>query len=254
MATLFCFSATGNSLYAAKRIAQTISGDIRPMSMSKDPVVCEDDMIGFVFPIFFWGLPRQVESFVSRMEISNKSAYLFAIATCGASLPGVVGCVNKLLKSKGFHLHYGSNLVHLSNYIPVYKIKDNEALRQKVDGKIVKIADEIKNRKIKYVAPPLFINNFAHRFYPQKDCDRHYTIAPTCTGCSTCEKVCPVGNISMESGKPIFKHGCEHCLACLHNCPVQAIDWKGKTQGKDRYRNAGISLAELINLYNTNEE
>jgi len=50
----------------------------------------------------------------------------------------------------------------------------------------------------------------------------------------------------MEAGKPQFQHQCEHCLACLHNCPARAIDWKDKTQGKARYRNANVSLDELI--------
>ena len=67
----------------------------------------------------------------------------------------------------------------------------------------------------------------------------------------TCQKVCPANNIEIKSGKLYFRHKCEHCLACVHNCPVQAINWKHKTDGKERYRNAGVRLNELILLNNT---
>ena len=39
---------------------------------------------------------------------------------------------------------------------------------------------------------------------------------------------CPTGNITEQAGRITFGPDCWFCLACLHNCPVHAIDWRGK--------------------------
>ena len=248
MATIFCFSSTGNSLYVAKGIAETIGGDIKPMR--GDSVVCEDEVIGFVFPVYFWGLPRLMERFIKSLTIENKEAYIFSVATYGGMAHGIHGLLERLLKPKGVKLSYGKNLKSVENYTPGYKVNDSEALRRKVDENLRKIADEIKSRKSNKIYAPSFINKLSYRFYPDENSDRFFSVAPTCTGCAICQKVCPANNIVLDAGKPGFGHKCENCLACLHNCPECAIDWKGKTKGKPRYRNAGISLNELISLNN----
>ena len=45
-----------------------------------------------------------------------------------------------------------------------------------------------------------------------------------CTGCQTCEDVCPVGAISMVDGvAKIDPDTCSECLSCIDECPVEAI-------------------------------
>ena len=252
MATLFCFTSTGNSLYTAKALAAKIDGKVFPMH--RGAVQCDDDVIGFVLPNYFWGIPRMVEHFITGMQITNKTAYVFAVLTCGGSGFGELGSVKTLLSAKGIRLSYGMRLVSVTNYLPEYAPKDSEAIRQKVDGEITSIADAVNNRKSNRISAFSFINKMIHNAYPNESCDQHFTVAPTCTGCMTCQKVCPASNISMDANKPAFQHKCEHCLACLHHCPVQAIDWKQKTHGKERFRNAGITLDELIAFHHLGDE
>ena len=248
MATIYCFTSTGNSLYAAKTLAEKINGNVVPMN--RGAIHCEDDVIGFVFPDYFWGLPRIVERFVAKIQITNKDAYVFAVLTCGGQGFGELGRLKKLLDAKGIRLWYGMRLISVSNYIPEYEPNDSDALRRGIDDQIMRIADAVNNRESNRIQMFSIINKIAYAFYPDESCDKYFTVAPTCTGCTTCLKVCPVNNIVMKDGKPDFQHRCEHCLACLHHCPVQAIDWKGKTKGKERFRNAGISLDELIAFHN----
>ncbi len=46
-----------------------------------------------------------------------------------------------------------------------------------------------------------------------------------CTGCGSCEEVCPhhVFEISEHKAKIMDKDGCMECGACATNCPVAAI-------------------------------
>lgn len=246
MATIFCFTSTGNSLFTAKKLAEKIHGKV--MSMNNGSIQCEDDVIGFVFPVYFWGLPRMVEHFVTKMQIGNKNAYVFAVATSGGPVFGVLGRLKKLLQVKGIRLQYGKTLVSVSNYLPEYTPKDSEELWQKIAKSMIEIADAINSRQSNRIHAFTFLNKIAYGFYPNERSDQYFTVAPTCISCGTCQKVCPAKNITMKAGNPDFLHKCEHCLACVHNCPSNAIDWKEKTQGKERYRNAEVSLDDLISF------
>ena len=247
MATIYCFTSTGNSLYAAKKIAAKIDGKVMSMK-GGSAVTCTDDVIGFVFPIYFWGLPRLVERFISQIHIENKAAYVFAVATFGGVGPGVPGIVKKLLEPKGVPLNYGARLKMADNYIPMYKPKDSEELRKKIDENLAEIADAVSRKENSRIQACTFLNKLVYKSYPDERSDQFFTVSPDCTGCATCQKVCPANNISMDAGKPGFLHNCENCFACLQCCPVSAIEWKDKTKGKQRFRNAGITLDELISL------
>ena len=269
MTTIFCFTSTGNSLYAAKIIAEKTGGEVVPMRgdsadvtrhdehdehsgelvpMPGNPPVCGDEAIGFVFPVYFWGLPRMMERFVKDLRIEDKEAYIFSVATYGGATQGVHGILDRLLKPKGVALHYGKNLKSVENYLPEFKVNDSEAMRKKNDENARQIAEAVSRGERNRIYAPTFINKLSQNSYPDENSDRFFTVSPECTGCAVCQKVCPADNITMDSGRPLFNHTCENCLACLHSCPKCAIDWKNKTKGKARYRNPGISLDELISF------
>jgi ferredoxin len=210
MATLFCFTSTGNSLYTAQKIGERIGGAVLPMS--GENVACHDTVIGFVFPVFFWGLPRMVERFILNMQITNKDAYVFGVATSGGPVFGVLGQLKTLLKAKGVSLHYGARLISVSNYLPNNEDNDSEAFRQKIDQKIVKIAEEIAIRKTNRIMAFTPLNKLIYRYYPNEHSDQHFTITSQCSGCATCQKVCPADNIVIKNSQPCFLHRCEHCF------------------------------------------
>lgn len=56
-----------------------------------------------------------------------------------------------------------------------------------------------------------------------------------CIGCGKCEKICPLNNIYMEDRRPQWKKPCAHCMACIGNCPVEAIEFGNITQKKKKY-------------------
>jgi len=246
MTTIFCFSSTGNSLYVARKIAGETDGKVLPMNTG--PMACDDDIIGFVYPVYFWKPPRVVDRFISNLHITNQDAYLFAVGTYGGAAPGVNNYINKLLKKKGQKLHYGNYVKLVDNYIPMYKPKDSEKLQRKAEEKIKTIAEAVCGKENNRIAPDTFLNAVSYKAMPGEDSDKYFSIADTCNGCGICQKICPVKNIAMEDEKPVFLHKCEHCLGCIQNCPALAIDWKGKAKGKERFRKDGVTLDDLVSF------
>lgn len=68
-----------------------------------------------------------------------------------------------------------------------------------------------------------------------------------CIGCKKCEKVCPVGNITVTD-RPVWGGNCTQCLACYHVCPVHAVEY-GKMTGK---RTIQRKVAERFYRYTLN--
>lgn len=248
MATVFCFSSTGNSLYTAKKISEAISAEL--VSMTSDIRKCDDDVIGFIFPCYYWGLPLKVEDFISKLEMTNNNAYIFAIITYGSVAPGAMGMVNNIIREKGLKLSYGKGIKSVENYNVILKVNDSPKFHQKIDQDIKKTADEIRKNKTNSIRNYTFINRLMRNTFPalKSNCDSKFTISDSCTGCGICEKVCPANNIVIKDGKPTFIGKCEHCLGCIHACPKQAVNWNGKTEGKQRYLNPNIKLQELMNF------
>jgi len=248
MAKVFCFSSTGNSLYTAKKISQAIDAEL--ISMTADVTKCDDDVIGFVFPCYFWHLPLRVESFINNLEIINKNAYVFAVVTFGGTIMCIPGIVKKLLAKKSVKLSYGMKIRSVENYNISYKVNDNAEIHENAERIINTIINDIKVRKTNYSSSPFFMNSIIRSSFPalKSDCDSKFTISDNCNGCGICEKICPVSNIKITDGKPAFSGKCEHCLGCIHACPKQAVNWDGKTEGKQRYLNPNIKLKELMDF------
>ncbi|MDR1250517.1 MAG: flavodoxin domain-containing protein [Treponema sp.] len=123
---VFYFSGTGNSLRAAKTIARELeNGEIvsmaRPFDLTK-----KYDNIGFVYPTYFWGLPKKVIEFVENINLDhNRDAYYYAITTYGGSAGNAIYQLYELLLNrKGIKLHYGQKLRMFSNYVILYDMSE----------------------------------------------------------------------------------------------------------------------------------
>jgi ferredoxin/flavodoxin len=247
--TIFYFSATGNSLKTALDIANAL-GDTDVVSISKIGMNynCNSEVIGFVFPVYSWGLPNIVYEFIKSCNF-NKNAYFFSVVTCGGAIGTCLSEVDNILKEKGAYLHYGSKLRFVSNYILMVDIK-NDKLDKKLaraDSRLAVIIQDIMSGKECKIKGSLGILKNAHEkaIANYKSTDKDYTVSKNCTKCGICVSVCPVKNIEIIDEKVTFKHNCERCLACIHWCPQKAINYKDKTQNKQRYHHPKIKLSQL---------
>lgn len=55
-----------------------------------------------------------------------------------------------------------------------------------------------------------------------------------------------MNNIKINDIKPFWNGNCIDCMACINNCPRNAINIGKSTIKKGRYRNLYIKLDELI--------
>ena len=64
-----------------------------------------------------------------------------------------------------------------------------------------------------------------------------FVITDSCISCGLCERKCPLNIITMHNDRPEWSgKTCAHCMACIQNCPVEAIEYKDITNGRTRYR------------------
>lgn len=250
---IYCWTGTGNSLADAKTIAAALGGEsIRPMWGA---VPQDAKTIGFVFPTYYWTAPAPVMDFIRGAELP-KGAYYYAIATCGAIGINALADLNAALREKGVALSYHAKHRHVANYITVYPAFPDPAKRVPAAAERMKaLAADIVGRKV--LPPPRrsvphALQRGFHAATSWGDYglgyDKEFHVSDGCTSCELCARVCPVDNIVMEAGKPVFRHHCEHCMACIQFCPKEAINYKNVTQKRKRYHNPAISAGELAAL------
>ena len=78
----------------------------------------------------------------------------------------------------------------------------------------------------------MILNMYYKRFMPAKP----FHVSEDCIHCGKCAASCPLNNITLQDGKPVWGDSCTHCMACINLCPKQAIEYGKKSVGKPRYR------------------
>lgn len=259
--TILYFSGTGNSLQVAKDIGSELGKiDLCRISslIDEKEIKVNAGIFGIVFPVYYARLPLLVEKIVKKLKV-NERTYIFAAATYGGAAAGVLIKLKDILQKSGGTLNSGF-LIHMPAnnifaYNPSAAKKDNKVFqREKI--KIKKISDVIKQRKdSKCEVSKLIIDRIIDKALikitdrimdeiPVKD--KKFWVTNSCNGCRLCEKICPVNNIEFHVNKPLWKHNCEQCTACIQYCPNEAIQWGKKTENRRRYTNPSVDINELI--------
>jgi len=252
--TIYYFSATGNSLTIARQIAKRL-GDCKVISMASqptgEPVGGPGESIGFVFPVFYIGLPRLVRYFAQKLNITE-GTYCFAFISFGGYGADTLGMLDDILKEKGAHLSFADGVKMPGNYIVKYQAFAPDVVQKLIKAAMDKAdeaAEAVSNGKLRPVKRNgRLLGKIANRRYLYKgiaEWDEKFKVG-RCTGCGLCAKVCPVNNIKMEDRRPLWLHHCERCLACIQWCPCEAIEYGQKTIGRRRYHNPNVSAEDII--------
>lgn len=240
-------------MQAAKIIAQELGTcELRLITTYNEACVPTGyDRIGFVYPVYAGLPPRCVQDFIINTDFSaNADAYYYQVMTYGGSSGNSCWWVNEQMKRKNITLSASYGVHGKPNYIVSYPIsKDGitKAVKARKTAKSIGRAVCAKEKtKLQSRPVKLFSVMNRHIAPPFALMDSDYSVSDSCIGCGICSHVCPVENICMVNGKPEFKHRCEQCMSCIHNCPQHAINYKNVTVNRNRYRNPDISLQELF--------
>lgn len=240
---IFYFTATGNSKFVAEKVAESnerlinISDCIKEGKYNFD--ISEEEKIGVISPIYFYGIPLIVNEFLQKMKTNIKPKYTYVILNCGGSIANA----EKLLKFK-FDAYFDVRVV--DNYVPMFKIVSEEKINNRLNGaesNLNGIAKHIQNQdkgSFTHKGPlPRLMTKLLYPLYKKGRKTKKFRVNTGCTSCGLCAKICPRQVIKIKEGKPIWvEKQCELCLACLHRCPVKAINYGKKTAKNGRYLNS----------------
>lgn len=246
---IFYFSGAGNSAWVAEKLAAMLDDTLISIADYSDEAfeVKPHERIGFVFPVYSWAPPAIVIKFIKRVKISTPE-YLYFVCTCGDDAGKTGEVFAKAVKARGWHCDAGYSVIMPNTYValPGFDIDDEELQRRKVENakeRVRYIADNLK-QNIKMESYDCHIGSIpCFKTYVISPLFNKYQINPepfhsteACTSCRRCEKSCPVHNIKIEEGRPIWGKRCTQCLACFHICPVNAIHYGKNTEGKKQYK------------------
>ena len=233
--TIFYFTGTGNSLFAARKIADATNATL----ISIPQVIAEqrtytDDAIGFVYPQYANGLPKMVRHFI--LNNIFKADYIFAVDLYAFIHLGALGEIAGIIP-----LNYGVYLKTPNNFVFLFNPPKNpSAVLEKSEGKLNQIINDINNRVNKPVKPKKSVGNATKYFGESK-----FKTTAACVRCGTCGRVCPANNIKL-GGEVAFGNKCETCYACVNLCPSHAIYTNKATLKRRQYRNPVISVDDII--------
>ena len=252
---IFYYSATGNSRFAALSLSVLTGDEPVDIITGKNPLNPERkdfkadnfSRIGFVFPIYGWGVPPVISRFIEEISPSLvKECYLWSLCTCGDEAGIAIKRLDKKIhKLTGRHIDASFSLIMPNTYVllpgfDVDKKETEEGKLQKAPERLRLIASKILAAEKTYdvkegsfpgmrtdVLRPVFdkIGVFPSLWKSTADC----------ISCGKCATHCPAGNIRMQAGRPEWGKKCFGCCACYHICPVNSVSYGKITVGKGQY-------------------
>ncbi len=239
---IYYFSATGNSKHAAEIIAKEtndIAVSITDILNGKAEIKEKSEKTGFVFPVYFWGLPEIIKRFASLPEVRNSlGKYVYCVITCGAN----TGTADKMLaKRLGRSLDYSYSLRMPDNYVMLYDPSPIEKAKKFLvhsDKELETVCADINSSAKKRAGSNQgeFKSIFVPLLYDVFRTTKNFYADDKCVSCGMCARNCPDGAIEIRDGKPVWtKAKCQHCTACINRCPTEAIQFGKGTQTRRRY-------------------
>lgn len=241
------FSGTGNSQFVAIQIAEMIADDEvvsinRYMKAEKDVTIQSKRPLVFVAPTYSWRLPKVVEQWIMETDFQGSQTAYF-ILTCGSSCGNASVYAEKLCAKKGMRFCGLASIAMPENYLAMFPTpgeSECQAIMENARPRIAALAEKIQSgecfdepsaslggKLLSGPVNPLFYSLFVH--------DKGFAVSDRCISCGKCALRCPLNNIEMEDGKPVWKGNCTHCMACIGGCPTEAIEYKSKSKGRHRH-------------------
>ena len=242
------FSATGNTEFIAKEIAKRLDDEcinlLDRFKTQDHSVLHSEKPFVICAPVYVCEMPRFMSKYLKEQTFSG-SRDVYCIFTSGGYC-GISGVLAKaIFKKKNMIYHGHAEFKMPRNYVAsdAYDMLSKEETEERIRGSyqlLDGVAADIKsgsNLAARHVF--LFETIITVPFNPVwckfKLLAKDFYATQACIGCGTCVKLCPLNNIKLENKVPVWSDQCTHCMACISNCPTDAIEYGTITQKKEPY-------------------
>ncbi len=242
------YSATGNTEFIAKEIAQRLGDecvnilervkkqDYSPLHSEKPFVICA--------PVIVCEMPRFMTKYLKKQTFTgNREAYFVFTSGGYCGISGVMA--KSIIKKKGMKYRGHAEFKMPRNYVANdhYPMLDRPEIEKRITdcyNQAINVAQDIlsgKNLKARhiYFAESVITLAFNPVWCRYKLTAKEFYVKENCIGCGKCEKLCPLNNIYISEGRPVWGDRCTHCMACIGNCPADAIEYGTITKDKEQY-------------------
>ena len=223
---VFYFSGTGNSYQAA--LAVCADGE-QPRDMARCLRAGEfrfapdaDEAVGFVFPVYYGGLPTVVADFVGKLLLERPACYCFAVMTCAGGSSGAAAMLQKALHARGVRLDAAFTVVMPENYVMLFRTpapEERDRILAAAAQRLEAVRSAVMQRYpagVRVTARDRLLTAGLYPSYAHGRKTAKFFSDEKCVGCGVCARRCPVGAIRMENGRPKWvRDRCVHCQACL---------------------------------------
>jgi len=245
---IFYFSGTGNSKHIADKIANSTGERLVYISESvidknETYEIEKSERIGFVFPVYWYCMPKIVEKFIVQLKLSRyQNQYIYALTTYGIAAGNVMDRLTKTLNSKHLKLNGIFGVQMVDNYVVGYNIINLDKQRTILDSaecEIDKIMSMIERKEnIEYIKKGnvAFVTPVTGYAYRKVNHTKKFFATQQCNGCKLCEISCPCNAIHLVNEKPTWVGECTFCLKCINGCKQSAIQYGKFTEKRDRYQ------------------
>ena len=228
----------------------------------------------FVAPTYAWQLPHVVRDWIERSDFGGKAKTssrrgeergpslasrghgpvraqdagswrdAYFVLTCGGEIGNAPASIARLCRRAGLAYRGCAQIVMPDNYIVMFDPPTEEESRRIVadaEPAILEVAERIR-RGDDLIPPRPGLGDIVKSGPVNALFNAVYikSVTPSatdaCTGCGACVRLCPLGNIRLEAGRPAWGKACTHCMACVSGCPQGAVECGKGTRGKRRYR------------------
>jgi len=240
------FTGTGNSRYVAEALAERLSDETVSLNdvlkHGSERSFFSDMPFVIVTPIYAWRMPRIIEKLVSESEFKGTDKMYFVV-TMGSETGKCDAYCKKIAESVGMSFMGLRGIAMPNNYIS-YSVMDSKDKNAAIIAAAIPQIDETARaitelrtiEKTDKTALSGFMSGAVNwGFYKFMVNDKGFAANDDCIACGQCEKLCPLNNIRLVDGRPVFGGSCTCCYACIQHCPKSAINIGNKTQKHGRY-------------------